>query len=593
MRIKKWLIVMISSLLMFASFPITALSDDDIDREDLNTTNIAGEYSAKDEVIYVNLDANGKTKNMYVVNTFHVTEPGKIVDYGNYIDIKNLTDLTNIEKIGNDEVHFQAEEEEFYYQGELKNQSLPWDIWITYLLDGKEINPAELSGQSGTLEIQITTSANENVNPLFFEHFLLQISLTLDPTIFYDIHAPKGTEANEGKNKQITFSVMPEQEEVLIVSANVTGLEMDPIDITAIPANIAIEDPDISGMTEDMKSLSDAIKEVNSGVASLNSGISELNSGIQELSDGSTKYRNGMNELDQSSGELVSGSEEIQGALRQIKSAMQDSPEFDMSDLEEMKALPEGFRELAKQLRGFTKAFRQLDEAITNIPSNIGGEEIMKLYGELAESSIDSSVLDQLVKVYETAQIVIEINKLIPDELVNGITIMADNLEVLADDVEEGLGDLDQLDNLADLQKGLTTLSSEYYTFHNGLVSYTSGVHSLVTSYKELDVGIQGLSSGTSSLSKGTVELYEGTKELQKSTGDLPNEMQSKLDEFMEDYDFSGFEPASFISDQNEDVGVVQFVLQTERIEIEESETVSEEEEETKGIWERFIDLFK
>src|SRR5699024_6599155 len=141
----------------------------------------------------------------------------------------------------NQEVHFEAEEDEFYYQGELQNTPLPWDISINYLLDDKEIHPDELAGQSGNLDIQISTSANAEVNPLFFEHFLLQISLTLDPAICHNIQAPKGTEANEGKNKQITFTVLPEQEEVLIVSAQVTELEMDPIDIAAIPANIAIE----------------------------------------------------------------------------------------------------------------------------------------------------------------------------------------------------------------------------------------------------------------------------------------------------------------------------------------------------------------
>src|SRR5699024_6806328 len=131
------------------------------------------------------------------------------------------------------------------------------------------------------------------------------------PEIFQDIQAPKGTEANEGRNKLVSFSVMPEQEEVLIVSARVKDLEMDPIEVSAIPANIAIEDIDLDDMTGDMETLSDAIREINSGVADLNEGISELNSGAAELSSGSTEYLNGINELDQSSGELVSGSKDI------------------------------------------------------------------------------------------------------------------------------------------------------------------------------------------------------------------------------------------------------------------------------------------
>lgn len=595
MRKNKWFIFIISGLLVFASFPLPALADQNTDREKSDVTTVPGKYSSKDEVIYVNLDANGKTKNMYVVNTFHVTEPGEIVDYGNYLDVKNLTDLSPIEKARNEEVHFEASEEEFYYQGELKNEPLPWDISMAYFLDGKEMKPDQLAGQSGRLEIHIPTAANEHVNPLFFEHFLLQVSLTLDPKVFRDIQAPKGTEANEGKNKQITFSVMPEQEEILILTAHVTDFEMDPIQIAAIPANIAIEDPDLSNMTSDMKLLSDAIREINSGVAELNDGIAELNDGATELSSGSTEYRNGINELDQSSGELVNGSQEIRDILRQVSGAVQDIPEIDMPDLEDLKTLPKSFRDLAKELQDFAEGLEQLEQVIQEIPDDIDTEQINELYDLLEESNIDASVLDQLVKAYETGQIVKEINEAIPADLTAIITNMANHLETLADGLEDGMENLDELEDiedLMDLQDGLMTLSSEYDTFHNGLVSYTSGVNSLATSYQALDKGIQGLASGTSSLRNGVGELYEGTEELQKSTSGLPNEMQSKLEEFMEEYDFSDYEAASFISDQNEDIGVVQFVLQTERIEVEEPEAAPEEEEETKSLWDRFIDLF-
>src|SRR5690625_793744 len=294
MWMKKWLMIIFSGLLMFSTIPFTTVSADDTDA---HTKSDTGKYSTKDEVIYGNLDVKGNVKDMYVVNNFNVTEPGLFVDYGEYSHVRNLTDLSEIEQMNHDEVHFQADETNFYYQGNLGNKPLPWNISISYIVDGEKVKPEELAGISGDLEIQITTSANENVDPTFFENYLIQISLTLDPLIFNDVQAPEGTEANEGKNKQISFMVLPDQEEELILSANVTELEMDPIEISAIPANIAIEDPDISNMTGDMKSLSSAINDINTGVGKLNNGIAELNTGAGELSRGSTEYRHGLNEL--------------------------------------------------------------------------------------------------------------------------------------------------------------------------------------------------------------------------------------------------------------------------------------------------------
>ncbi|WBX80455.1 hypothetical protein PD280_00755 [Virgibacillus salarius] len=70
-------------------------------------------------------------------------------------------------------------------------------------------------------------------------------------------------------------------------------------------------------------------------------------------------------------------------------------------------------------------------------------------------------------------------------------------------------------------------------------------------------------------------------------------QIKQETDEMMEEYDNSDFEPKSFVSDQNKNVEVVQFVLQTESIKIPEPETTEAPVKEEKGIWERFLDLFR
>src|SRR5699024_1898032 len=118
------------------------------------------------------------------------------------------------------------------------------------------------------------------------------------------------------------------------------------------------------------------------------------------------------------------------------------------------------------------------------------------------------------------------------------------------------------------------------------------GVHELNQSYNEIDSGINELTYGASSLKDGVTELQEGTQALEEETADLPHDMESELDELMEEFDFSDFEPTSFVSDKNEKVDVVQFVLQTEKIKPSEPEKSTEEEEE-KSLWDRFLDLFR
>src|SRR5699024_7857626 len=429
------------------------------------------------------------------------------------------------------------------------------------------------------------------------------------PSIFSNIQAPKGTEANEGKHKKITFSVMPDTEEELIVTADVEDLEMDPINISAVPANIALEDPDISGMTKDMQKLSDAIGEIHSGVLELNNGISELNEGTAELSSGSAEYMDGIHELDESSNELVDGSREIRDILQQVSEAVQAGP--DMPERGDVDELPDGLREMAEGLResgdgreelqdNYDEAYGALAEAINEIPdSDISEKQIKSLY----KSNADQGVVDQLMATYQAAQKVKHTysaakqgfaavsNTL--DQVSEPLYDMADQLEVIAAEMEKNMEDFETLDALVDLQEGLSELSSEYSSFHDGLVDYTEGVHALAMNYEDLDSGIQGLSEGTSELDSGAHELSEGTKELESSTHDIPEEMQSEIDELMDEYENEDFEPVSFVSDQNKDVGVVQFVLQTESIEIEEPEENDETSEDELSFWDRLLDLFR
>lgn len=607
---KKWLITLLCGLLLLYPFSMPLSAEEQMNEEN-HREGEKGTYQTKDEVIYGNLDLYGQPKNLYVVNSFHVTSPGYFIDYGTYTDVRNLTNLMDIEQIDGHQIRFYAEEGEFYYQGELEGKTLPWDFTLTYLFNGEEVNPKEIAGQSGKLEIHIETSAREDVDPLFFEHYLLQISLTLDPEIFKDIQAPKGTEANAGKDKQISFTVLPEQEGEFIVSAQVSQFEMDPIEFSAVPANIAFDSPDVGDMTEGFTTLSDAIREINKGVTELNRGIEELHGGTTELSKGSTQFKEGMVELNQSSPDLVEGSREIKNALKSIEQGLMEAP--DMPDVSELEKLPQTLREIAKGLGGIAERFEDLqegfdhmrsdlEEAIDRIPNRRLSEKDVE---ELYASDLSSDTIETLMENYAAAQTirsiyendrvqgiyqaVADILKGIPEEMKRTESF----LHLLADGMEGSLGQLDELEALQELQDGLQTLASEYENFHDGLMQFTGGVGDLTSAYDELDEGIQELPHGTSQLRDGANLLKEGTNELYEETSDLPDQMESEIDKFLEEYDFADFTPTSFVSEKNKDVEVVQFVLQTERIKAKEDDGDEVVEGEKKSLWKRFLDLFR
>ncbi|AQQ52291.1 YhgE/Pip domain-containing protein [Planococcus lenghuensis] len=565
-----------------------------------------GEFSSKDEVVYANLTATGDLIESYVVNIFEVEEAGLITDYGPYATVRNLTDTSAIQQEGG-KVEFTAPEGKFYYQGNLE-EPLPWDIAITYKLDGEEITPDELAGRDGHLQIVIGTEANEAVNPVFFENYLLQISLALDTELYRNIEAPAGMIANAGRDRQVTFTVMPEQEKEMIVEADVTDLEFSGISLSAVPSTLPIDAPELGGMTGDMQELTDGILKVHNGVGGLQDGIASLNDGVAELHSGSAEYRDGVTSLAASSGELLGASNEIGDALESMNNALSGEP-ADM-DLGQLQELSGGLREIAEGLRdtatgldtlnnNHQAAYTALDNAMTAIPDyEITEEQIQALYA----SGADETVIDQLTETYAAAQAAKETYAAVSEafqavkgtlnEVSGSLTEMADSLEEMADGLAGSLEEPGAGDPFAQLQKGISELTANYGEFHAGLSEYTGGVDQLAGSYKDLHAGIGQLESGTGELESGASRLHEGTGELQEATSDLPGQMQQEVDSMMAEYDKSDFEAESFVSAKNDNIGSVQFIIQTESIELEETEVAAEPVKVEKTFWTRLLDLF-
>lgn len=581
-----------------------------------NETTQKAEFAAKDEVVYATLSPTGKQQEIYVVNIFDVLEAGEIVDYGPYSSIKNLTDLSELQQVGN-KVEIPASEGKFYYQGNM-DEALPWDIAISYQLDGKKISPEELAGKEGHLEVRIRTSVNQKVNPVFFENYLLQVSLVLNPDIYSNIViSDDGMVANAGKNKQVTFTVMPENDGDLSLEADVVDFELQGIEISAVPSSMSIDAPETGEMIKDMKSLTDAIGQVNDGVAEFKNGVSKLNEGVTDLKNGSKQYQNGMAEISGASSELVNASASINGALEAIsKGISENADQFDLSLLEDLNELKEiedlpaglteignGLQEMADELtklRGsYSDAYVSIEKAIEAIPGyTVTEEDIQKLY----EVGADRAVVDRLVETHTAALKAKETYESVKQsfadvdaqlaEIIEFINNTGENMVSIAEGFSSSLDGMDILGSFEQLQEGLATMSSNYSQFHSGLVSYTNGVSQLAGSYNQLHSGIEELSGGTNELEKGAADLHDGTNELYESTNNLPEQMVEEIDKMIAEYDKSDFEAVSFVSDKNENVNSVQFVIKTESITIEEPETKEKAEEEEKGFWARLMDLF-
>lgn len=492
---------------------------------------------SKNEVVYATLGADGNVSAVYVVNQFELAKAGEVTDHGKYTAATNLTNTDPIAEQG-DTVTFTSDKGKFYYQGDLASTELPWIVGISYSLDGKEITPDALAGQSGQLKIHITTRQNESVNTSFYENYMLQIALKLDSDKCRNISAPDATMAIAGKNTAVNFTVMPKKDADVTLSASVTDFAMDGMQVSGIPLSVSMDLSETDDMISDFDKLADGIHELNDGVGDLSDGTSKLNDGAGSLKDGSANIRDGLTKLGDNSGQLVEGSAKIKDALSQIATSLGNAGSFNPAD---MAAFPDSLSQLATALSGisggltqmkedYASAYASLAAAIDDIPdTTVSQEQLDALYAATDESQ--HGVLDTLADAYaagrgvkftysdgKSALDAVETTSATLAGSINGIAGALSQMSAQIGEMLAGSG----LEKLSALTAGLTTLSEQYGGFHDGLAGFMDGVAQMADGYTAFDSGLSKFAGGVDDLDDGVKKLHDGTCELRDETADLP-----------------------------------------------------------------------
>ena len=210
--------------------------------------------------------------------------------------------------------------------------------------------------------------------------------------------------------------------------------------------------------------------------------------------------------------------------------------------------------------------------AIDQLSATLGSEETVAQLQQLKEGA---AALDSGIGDLESAT----------DALADGISQLADGTSQLADGVSEladggsefADGTKELADGVSDLADGVDVLNDASEALQDGSAQLADGTGELL--------------DGTGDLADGVSDLKDGTDEFKDQAGDIDTQIDEEVDGVISDLSGSDFEQISFVSDKNTNVELVQFVMQTEGIQVPE-ETDIPVEEEPMSFWQRLLALF-
>lgn len=534
---------------------------------------------AKEEVVYINTDAKGDVNDVNVVNIYG---SGDVTDYGNYTAVKMLNTTDAITQDG-DEVVFTTDADKAYYQGTMpENTQIPWDITITYTLDGKEIQPEELAGKSGALTIHVQVEKNEACSGSFYEDYALQAAFTLDTKHCSNIQADGATLANVGSDKQISYTVLPGKGLDAEINADVTDFEMDAVSVNGVQLSLNVEIDD-EELMDKVREIMDATETLNQGAGRLADGAKTLETGGGDLVDGVDTLYSGVTDLDNGMANLQAGVANMQQGLNTLNSksdALKSGSGNFLAAMQTVQSRVSGISVQTDQLAQLTTASGQIRQGIDNLyngavalQTNLGyaqykaavssasggaldvdalmqqnteaiaalGTQIQTLQGQIAQIQAmadfaNSPELQAQAAAMETQ--IASLNNVIT--LLNGNNAAIGGVNTYLSSLSEGAGTL--VSGLSDLKSNyeafdaaIGTLVTNLGTMVSGMSELSTAINTLVEQYGQIDSGIaaytdgvgsivagyEQLVSGVSTLASGSKDLLEGTGELKSGTSDL------------------------------------------------------------------------
>lgn len=500
----------------------------------------AAEPARRDESVYVDMDADGNITS--VVSSVYLGNPSKedsLTDYTTLTNIKNIAGLDS-PTVEGQAVTFKADGEDVIYQGNGEGDALPFSISITYTLDGKRVQAAELAGQSGHLCITIqvtnremhTVTVDEEAVDMYVP-FTVICMYTFDET-FSNV-TTSGKLTNQAGTNTVMGVLMPGLREslddldnesiqdTLTIETDVRNLSLP--EATIIGAVGLVDESDLSGI-DDVQDLMDGLDEMEDATRKLRDGAKELRDGSQEYTDGAVEFADGARELADGALEAADGGAQLTDGIGQT---------YD----------------------GIDKLYKEL-EAMGSMGGGSGGEGGDT--GSVDQAEIAGAMewlQQQQTEVQEAAVLLRYI-----DTLQNGLEQATAALEAVA-------GMQAQMQQLL---SGIGALRTGVKELYDGAYELAWGLYDLASGADELADGAVELADGSGELTDGIDELYDGLRdfhrdgmqELVDETSSI-NVSLSRKDALLDLSDgYNEFSAAKEVEN-----GSVQFIFTIEEIEPE------------------------
>ena len=481
---------------------------------------LAGEASASvDEAMYVNLDYYGQIDKVNMVKSISLNGTSSFTDYGDYTDVTNMTDHTE-PVLGDGSVTWNFAPDQngrFYYKGVMKNDqvTLPWTFDVSYKLNGVPTDADKLAGASGTVEIHIDATANENAREYYRNNMMLAVAVLVDLTKCYSVEADGAQVQNIGSQTGVVFTALPGEDGDYTVRIGSDSFESDGVLMTMIPGTTKDLEhvKDLKDAKDTWKEagdqLYDSMEQMALSVESMRDGVNDLQSGLGSAENvrgvWSGSKDNILDNNDKALASLTAVSEQMQAMVPHIESAKESA-----------EIVHDSLGDIVNSMREMQDPLRKLNTSLRGIKSNT------------EDLAAGVAPLNQLMQTLIALDATLQSSEQI---YVTQLASLGVSLEQVENDYYDG--DVALIDDVNASAQTATPSSA----MAAGIPGVTLNTQQLLIALTQKKAYLEKLSSASTSLAGKLSSLLDDTSDASRSMGELVDEIDFILEDSTALYD--------------------------------------------------------
>ena len=355
-----------------------------------------------DETMYVNLDHYGKISKINVVKGWSLNGNTQITDYGIYQNVVNMSNQLEPER-GEDSLTWNFEESpssRFYYQCTMDESQvvLPWDLDVSYKLNGVPSDGEKLAGASGLVEIHIQAVPNEQAKEYYRSNMILLAAVPVDRSKCYSVEAEGSQTQSLGDTTAVVFSALPGEEGDFTVRIGTDSFETTGVIFAMAPGTVKDLEhiKDLKKAKDTWQDAGDAfydsLDEVAEAIEGMESGLNSLRSGVQSAEDARQVWSGAKDGILESNDQVLASI----SAMNEQMAAMVPHLE---SAKEQAEAVHSGMNNIVNAMQEMQEPLRKLYTRLKHIQNE--SESLSEELPEIQKLAVQIIALDAQLQANE------------------------------------------------------------------------------------------------------------------------------------------------------------------------------------------------